>query len=93
MRHFIIETRLDTGRKYFRGLSVTARYAAERDLAKRTVTPGRTLAIESFPTVEAATAAIAAHNQPLPLVVPRAVALPVRPSLEGEDGRFYPLEG
>lgn len=72
MRHFIIETKLDTGRKYFRGLSVTARYVAERDLAKRTAHPGSTLAIESYPTVAVATAAIAAHNEPLPFTAPKA---------------------
>lgn len=92
MRHFIIETRLDTGRKYFRGLSVTARYVAERELAKRTVQPGGTLAIESYPTVTAASAAIAAHNAPLPFTAPKQPAYPY-PSVEGEDGRFYPLEG
>lgn len=67
MRHFIIETRLDTGRKHISGLSVRERYVAERNLAERTARPGRTLAIESFPTVAAACAAIAAHNAPLPL--------------------------
>ena len=74
MRHFIIETRLDTGRKHFSGLSVREKYAAERDLAKRLEKPGRTLAIESFPSVAAAAAAIAAHNEPLPFTTSKAVA-------------------
>lgn len=74
MRHFIIETRLDTGRKHFMGLSVRVRYEAERELAKRTARPGRTLAIESFPTVAAAEAAIATHNAPLPFTAPKAEA-------------------
>lgn len=72
MRHFIIETRHDTGRKLFMGLSVREKYVAERELAKRTARPGRTLAIESFPSVADAEAAIAAHNEPLPFTAPKA---------------------
>ena len=67
MRHFIIETRLDTGRKHISGLSVRERYAAERELARRTARLGRKLAIESFQAVAAACEAIAEHNAPLPL--------------------------
>ena len=66
MRHFIIETLHDTGRKYFKGLSVREKYFAERQLAERTAKSGRTLAIESYPTVAAAVIAIAGHNEPLP---------------------------
>lgn len=75
MRHFIIETRLDTGRKRFLGASVREKYVAERDLAKHVEKPGRTLAIESFPTVAAAEVAIAAHNEPPSLSAAPAKAL------------------
>lgn len=74
MRHFIVETKLDTGRKHFMGMSVRERYVAERNLAQKTIRPGRSVAIESFPTVAAAEAAIAAHNEPLPFSVPKAAA-------------------
>ena len=74
MRYFIIETRYDTGRKYFRGLSVSTKYAAERDLAKRAGSGLGALAIESYPTVTAAATAVADHNKPLPVFAPRVAA-------------------
>lgn len=72
MRHFIIETKHDTGRKFFRGLSFNAHYKAVMELEGRTVRPGSTLAVESYKTVAAASAAIKAHNEPLPLTAKKA---------------------
>lgn len=74
MRHFVIATDTRTGRKYFRGLSVRERYVAERNLARALQRPHFTNALESFPTVAAAVAAIHAHNEPLPYTVKKGAA-------------------
>lgn len=67
MRHFIIATDTRTGRKRIYGQSVRERYRIERMLSEKLPHAFLTYAIESFPTVTAASIAIAAHNEPLPL--------------------------